>query len=176
MQESRLQSTKVLPTNSFPNYSAVRKERPGDMGGGGLITLIHHSITFIRIPSDSFFIDDSITEHLLITATINNILVNFHNIYITPISNYLSDFTQNFPLLFNFRDNNINMGDFKAHSPAWYSQTTCTLTEGRGTLMVQCTYTEHLMLEISDLIQGFIISQVINYMASTSIQYFFTIL
>ena len=35
-----------------------------------------------------------------------------------------------------------------------------------------CTYTEILMHEISDLMQGFTFSQVINYMVYISIQYF----
>ena len=35
---------------SFPNYTAVNKDQPGDKGGGELVTLIHHSI-----PSNSLF-------------------------------------------------------------------------------------------------------------------------
>ena len=54
MHESKLKLTKVLPINSFPNYTDVRKVRPGDTGGGGHITFNHHSI-----PSDSLFPDDS---------------------------------------------------------------------------------------------------------------------
>ena len=43
---------------------------------------IHHSINVIRIPSDTLFPNDSITEHFSITATIKNITVNIYNIYI----------------------------------------------------------------------------------------------
>ena len=39
-----------------------------------------------------------------------------------------------------------------------------------------CTYPEHLMHEISDLRQGFIISQVTNNVEYICMQYFFTIL
>ena len=64
------------------NYTAVRKDRPGETGGGELFTLIHRSIPFINILSDSIFPSDDITDHLSITAIINNVPVNIHNIYI----------------------------------------------------------------------------------------------
>ena len=83
------------------------------------LSLIHHSISFINILSDSFFPSDDISEHLSITATINNAPVNIHNINICPIFSCPTDFSPNFHHIFNFRDNNIIMGDFSAHSPAW---------------------------------------------------------
>ena len=81
VQKCKLKSTKVLQTNSSPNFTADRKDCPGDTGDRRLTTLIHHSITFISISSDSLF-DESITEYLSITATISNISVNIHSIYI----------------------------------------------------------------------------------------------
>ena len=51
IQESKLKSTKVLPTNSFPNYTAVRKNRSGDAGGGGIVTLIHIVLSYDIVPS-----------------------------------------------------------------------------------------------------------------------------
>ena len=61
---------------------------------------------------------------------------NIHNISISPIPSCTPDFTPNFHLLFNFRDN-IIMEDFNARNPAWYSQTTITLAEKRGTLITE---------------------------------------
>ena len=146
MQESKLKSTEHLTTNSFPNYTAVHKDQPSDTGGGGLVTLIHNSFTFIHLPSVSLFPDDSITEHLPMTATINNIAVNIHNIYIPPISCCPSDFKPNFHLIFNFHDNNIIMGDFNAHNRDWYSQTPCTLADARGTLIRESLTNSDLLL------------------------------
>ena len=60
-------------------------------------TLIHQSISFINIPPDLIFPSDDITEHLSIIATINNIPVNNHNIYIPPTSSCPSNFTPNSP-------------------------------------------------------------------------------
>ena len=134
-QESN--STKIIPPNSSLNYTAVRNDRLGDTSGGGLVTFIHPSIPFINLPSDLFFPSDAITEHLSITATTNNVLVNIHNIYILPISKCPLDFTLNLHLLVNFHDNNIIMRHFKAHSPAWYFCTASTLAEARGTLITE---------------------------------------
>ena len=63
IQESKLKSIKILPKKLRPKL-----HRPGDMCGERLITLIHPSITLIRIPSYSLFPDDSITEHLFIAG------------------------------------------------------------------------------------------------------------
>ena len=115
--ESSSSSTKILPTNSFPNYTTVRKYHAGDTSCElVMVTLINNSLTFIRIPSNSLLPDDSTTEHFSITATISNIRVNIHNIDISPISSCPFDFTSNFHLLFNFHDDNITMGDFNAQT------------------------------------------------------------
>ena len=134
-------STKVLP-----KLHAVRKDRAGDTGGGGLATFFHHSISSINIPLNSLFPSDDITEHLSITATINNVPINIDNIYIPSIFSYSLDFTPNFHLLFNFYDINIIMGDFNVHSPAWYSRTTCTRAEGRGILITKSLKNSDLIL------------------------------
>ena len=142
----KLKSTKVRPPNSFPNNIAVRKNQPGVTSDGGLVTIIHHSIPFIHIPSDSLFHSDSITEHLFITATINNVPDKIHNIYISTISSCPPNLTPNFHLLYNFRDNNIIMGDFNVHSPACYFQSSCTLAEARGTVIAESLTNSNLLL------------------------------
>ena len=53
-------------TNSFPNYTAVHKNCPGDTGGGGLITFIHHSIPF-----NSLF-HDYINEQLSMSQSLSS--------------------------------------------------------------------------------------------------------
>ena len=37
LQEFKLKATKLPPTNYFANYTAVRKDRPDDTDGGGLV-------------------------------------------------------------------------------------------------------------------------------------------
>ena len=79
-----LQETKLSPSSNlrpFPDYTTVRRDRPGASRGGGLITLVHHSISYYDFPTD-FFPNDSTAEHLSITVTINNIPIHIHNIYI----------------------------------------------------------------------------------------------
>ena len=111
-----------------------------------LVTFIHHSIPFIHMPSDSLFPSDSITKHLSVTYTINNVPVNIHDIYIPPISSCPPDFTPNFHPLFNFRDNNMIMGDSNTHSPLWYSRTTSTIAEAKGSLIAEFLTNSDLLL------------------------------
>ena len=63
IQETKLNASSKSP--SFPNYAIVRRDRPVG-GGGGLITLVHHSIPFVEKPSP---LNDP-TETILIEAEI----------------------------------------------------------------------------------------------------------
>ena len=44
VQESKLTARSKSP--SFPDYTVVRRDWPGDAEGGGLLTLVHHSVQF----------------------------------------------------------------------------------------------------------------------------------
>ena len=53
-----IQETKLKPTSSlkaFPGYTALRRDRPNVDGGGGLLFLIHHSISYTPFLTDPFF-------------------------------------------------------------------------------------------------------------------------
>ena len=63
IQESKLNPNSRLP--SLPDYAVVRKDQVG--GGGGLITLIHHSISYTKIASS---INDGITVVIVIEVPI----------------------------------------------------------------------------------------------------------
>ena len=52
--------------------------------GSGLITLIHSSAKFLNLPSAHLFPNDVTTEHLAITAIINESKLKIFNIYIPP--------------------------------------------------------------------------------------------
>ena len=82
------------------------------MRGPPTITLIHRSIIYTHSPTDFHFPN----ELLYISAVINEISVN---IYIPPRSSCPSNFIPTLPLLFKSRGEDIIMGDFNVHSPAW---------------------------------------------------------
>ena len=114
-----LQETKLSPSSNlrpFPDYTTVRHDRPGASRGGGLITLVHHSISYTRLPSD-LFPNDSTAEQLSITATINDIPLHIHNIYIPPHSSCPPNYTPSFTRLFQAQDDTLILGDFNAHHP-----------------------------------------------------------
>ena len=96
LQETKLTSNSKL--KRFPNFTTIRRDQPGNTRGGGLIILIHHSVPFIPLATDHLFIDDQVTEHLGITATINNYPLN---IYIPPSTSCPPNFTPSLDRLLN---------------------------------------------------------------------------
>ena len=131
-----LQETKLGPNSTlrdFPDYITIRRDRPNITGpnGGGLITLVHHSIPYIPLPTDHYFTQDVSTEHLAITATINGHPVNIFNIYIPPTSSCPPRFS---PALEVFRSqgDSLFLGDYNAHHPSWYSSSSSSRAEERG--------------------------------------------
>ena len=133
LQETKLSSNSLL--RPFPSYTTIRQDRPGSSGGGGLITLVHHSISYKRIISDHLFPSDQTTEHLVITATINNIPINIYNIYIPPSSSCPPNFSPSLQFISQAQDDSIILGDFNAHHLAWYSQTSDSRAAERGELI-----------------------------------------
>merc|ERR1712074_7397 len=54
-----IQETKLSPASTFkdfPGFTSVRRDRPGARGGGGLLTLIHHSIKFTELPTTYYLL------------------------------------------------------------------------------------------------------------------------
>ena len=119
VQETKLNSK--LKTPDIPNYSSIRKDRTTD-GGGGLMTYIHHSITFTEIttPNNNNQIETIVTK-LDTTPPLH-----ITNCYIPPRTDTTIIDDQNntslFNQLFNFT-NNIITGDFNAHHHSWHSPT-----------------------------------------------------
>ena len=132
-----LQETKLGPNSNlrdFPNYCIIRRDRPSTAGpnGGGLITLVHHSIPYTPLPTDHLFSQDAATEHLAITATINGHSINIYNIYIPPTTSCPPGFSPALEFL-RTQDDSLFLGDFNAHHPSWYSNSSSTRAEERGT-------------------------------------------
>ena len=86
LQETKL--TAAARTPSFRNYAVLRRDRPNG-GGGGLITLIHQSISFSHLQSP---FNDDVTEAIVIKVNLNDEYVNIANIYIPPQSSCPASF------------------------------------------------------------------------------------
>ena len=112
IQETKLNASSKLP--SFPNYAVLRRDRPVG-GGGGLITLVHHSIPFIELPSP---FNDS-TETIIVKAEISNNSFTIANVYIPPQSSCPPNFSASLlPLLVS---EIIVVGDINGHNELWSS-------------------------------------------------------
>ena len=61
LQESKLSTHS--PYTEFHNYYSPRRDHTDDRGGGGLLSLIHHSLTYTNLRTDPLFPGDSIIEH-----------------------------------------------------------------------------------------------------------------
>ena len=82
IQESKLTLNSRMPT--IQNFTTVRKDC--DQGQrGGLLTLIHKSITFSRRPDSPDTLADPHLEELTITAKLGNTDLIITNVYIPPI-------------------------------------------------------------------------------------------
>ena len=133
IQESKLSDTSLL--RDFPNFTPLRRDRPGPSGEGGLLTLVHESISFTPLDTDHLFPNDTIIEHYAITAIINGVPIKIFNIYIPPTSSCPSDYSPDLQHLFQTQGDSIILGDFNAHHPAWYSQTSDWRAASRGDLI-----------------------------------------
>ena len=87
---------------------------------------------YLPLPSDPLFPNDVITEHLAITAIINNHRINIYNIYIPPASSCPPGFSPALDPLFQAQGDTLILGDFNAHHPSWYSSTSDSSAASRG--------------------------------------------
>ena len=80
LQETKLTASSNTPY--FPGFATVRRDRPAG-GGGGLLTLIHHSLPFVETASP---INDGVIETIVIKTKIADLDISITNIYIPPLS------------------------------------------------------------------------------------------
>ena len=145
LQESKLSS--ASPYSDFTNYTTVRKDRPGDRGGGGLLSLIHHSVTYTELPTDHLFPGDSIIEHQGLTIIADDVKLNIINIYIPPKSCCPPRYRPNLNLLLSSHDEDtLIVGDFNAHNPSWFSQTADDQAASRGAAITELINNSNLAL------------------------------
>ena len=83
-------------------------------GGGGLITLIHHSISYTKIASP---INDGITEVIVIEVAIAESTMKIANVYVPPASSCPSNHCAS--LLSLFAIDAVILGDINGHDKEW---------------------------------------------------------
>ena len=144
IQETKLTETSILPP--FPNYTTIRKDRPQGRGGG-LITLIHHSVTYQEIIPDPFFPGDTTAEHLTISVEVDGAHLQVCNVYIPPSSSCPPGYVPAFSsLLVPTTGDVLIMGDFNAHDALWYSSTDDAAAANRGADIVEALDNPTLMV------------------------------
>ena len=112
IQETKLTSSCKTP--SFPGYAVIRRDRPTG-GGGGLITLIHHAIPFVEVPSP--FNNNNNTEAILVNVTISGENLVVANLYIPPQSSCPPNSAASLLPLLN--DDYVIVGDVNGHNDLW---------------------------------------------------------
>ena len=122
IQETLLTSKSNLrPT---PGYSVFRKDRDNNKLGGGLLFLIHKSISWEPINIINIPNGDKNTEVLSIAITGGTQDLLLHNIYIPPVSSCETNYSPPVANLLTNNSNTIVGGDFNAHHENWYSKGT----------------------------------------------------
>ena len=122
-----IHESKLSPKSKKPciwNYTTVRKDRTHGQGGG-LLILIHISITFSKQPSSPESLSDPHLEELTIQAEIGNTKLFISNINIPPASSCSNGYQSPIEHLLMTQDTLI-LGDFNAHHPSWYSRSSDT--------------------------------------------------
>ena len=94
--------------------------------------MIHHSVTYREIKIDSLFPTDPHLEHQSVVVEVEGAELRVINIYIPPTSSCQPGYAPNLIPLFSTIDDTLIAGDFNAHDPAWYSNTTDTRAAERG--------------------------------------------
>ena len=94
--------------------------------------LIHHSINYTPLPTDHLFHGDDFAEHQGVTISAGDLELKIINIYIPPTASCPPEYEPNLGLLFDQNSDVLIMGDFNAHHPSWYSETSSTEGANRG--------------------------------------------
>ena len=110
VQESKLGDKSRMP--KFPGYAVVRRDRVG--GGGGLLTLVHHSLPYFEVASP---VNDGVTEAIIVNVTIAGSQLNIVNLYIPPASSTPGTFRASITPFLNA--DSIVVGDVNAHNDEW---------------------------------------------------------
>ena len=114
-----IQETKLRPTSktpSFPGFTALRVDRPGDGGGGGLLALVSRALPFTHTTAASLasLPVDGVRELLSLTLRVDNSDLRLTNVYIPPSSSCPPGYSPDLSALSSFPQH-LLLGDFNAH-------------------------------------------------------------
>ena len=117
IQESKLRTK--TPTPTFSGYSTLRLDRPGDVGGGGLLALISRQISCTRAIVSSL-IPDNVRELQTLSIHLGKEECYLANVYLPPNSSWPPSYV---PELGGIASSTrtLVLRDFNAHDPAWLS-------------------------------------------------------
>jgi hypothetical protein len=146
LQETKL-SARSKQSN-FPDYTHVRKDRPAG-GGGGLVILIHHSVSFTHIDVSALTDFDLSLELLAVCIEIGSFKLDVYNVYLPPASSCPTGHRTVFTTLFASPSNDaLILGDFNAHHASWYSP--CDPSDLRGDQLASVLDSSNLCILNSD--------------------------
>ena len=117
-----LQDTKLGVQSSlkeFTDYATIKHDRPLG-GGGGLVTLVHHSVTF-RVPDGGILPNDATAGVLAVEAKLGGTTLNLNNVY-APRVVLPRNFSPYSDALLEDHGDHMVLGDFNTHLPSWFSR------------------------------------------------------
>ena len=120
IQESKLRAK--TPTPTFSGYSTLRLDRPGDVGGGGLLALISRQISYTHTTRAivSSLPPDNVREVQTLSIRLGKEEYNLANVYLPPTSSCPPSYVPELGGLASSM-RSLVLGDFNAHDPAWLS-------------------------------------------------------
>ena len=113
--------------------------------GGGLITLVAHSIRYTELKPSPLFPGDNTAEHQAISVEVDGAQLLVCNVYIPPAAS-CPGYQPNFTSLFSATGDTLIMGDFNAHDALWYSSTADEAAANRGASVVEALENSELMV------------------------------
>ena len=115
VQETKLGVNSSL--KEFTDYATVRRDRPTGGGGGGLVTLIHHSVPY-RVPDSGILPDDDMAKVQTVETFLGGTTLTFVNVHIPPASSWPRNYAPDFDALLENRGDQMVLGDFNTHHPS----------------------------------------------------------
>ena len=99
----------------FTGYTTIRRDRSTRSSGGGLVALVHHSVSY-KVPVFDIFPDDNTAEVLSVEANLEGSTLTFFNVYI-PRRPPAPDFDA-LPVPDFDSGNQMALGNINAHHPS----------------------------------------------------------
>jgi hypothetical protein len=119
IQETKFFAPSKAP--SFPGYTVIRKDRLVG-SGGGLMTLIYHSVSYTNVDSSLLTILDQSLKLLAVQIDIGSSKLEVFNVYLPPISSCPPGHKPDFAALLDFPGQDaLFLEDFNAHHATWFS-------------------------------------------------------